>query len=385
MSSRCDLSRYTFFYHNIRELFCSSRLFSLLAACIFTTVVSSLSGQTVNAEFVNGIINASLVPGSGDIGQKINSAMSINPGGTVMIPNGTYSFGTTIQPPSSLGSGLTVDCGSLNTILKYTGSGDAIYINNILGPSIVFRNCTIDGSLSTGSSANGVHVQASSNVSFYDCIIKNFPGYGVYNQGAIIALYSNVSAITNGINLVDMPDTASGISTNALRWQGGSLQYGTTTNYWEAPGSSRDELNVLETTFEITSPVPQAIVEACDSCTIKNSYIEYIGGTGTGFPTMVIGNASGSGYGSGTNQTPKHFVLQNNLSLFPLGALGYEVFNVNSLTLNDDNEQGYPLHTIAFVSTPTLGITNVNVFLGLLNNSGGRYLNYNSSYFGQFQ
>ncbi|MGA7158385.1 MAG: hypothetical protein WBY53_16175 [Acidobacteriaceae bacterium] len=349
---------------------------------VFTAIAL---GQTVNAEFVNGVINASLVPGTGDIGAKINSAMGLVAGGTIMVPNGIYQFDTTIQPPANIGTGVTVDCGSPNTVLEYNGTADAIYIQDERAASIVFRNCTILASSTSGPSANGVHIQASAGVSFQNCVVENFKKYGIYNQGAIGSSFLNVNAISNGINLVNSPDISSSISTNAMRWVGGSLQYGVTTNYWESPNSGgRDQLNIIESVWELSSAVPQAIIEACDSCTIKDSYIEYIGVSGESFPTMIVGNALGSGYGSGTSQSPKHLRFENNLTFFPGSSLGYEVFNVSNLTLDDLDEQGLPKYIIDFSSTPTLGITNVNVIAGLFNWSVMAYLNSQSTYFGPF-
>jgi hypothetical protein len=366
----------------------------LLAFPVATSMVSAQNVRPsllgADLDLANGMINASLVPGrgNGDIGDKINAAMAQRPGGSILVPDGTYSFSTSIEPPANAGSGVTVNCGSTNTVLQYTGSGDAIHIHNpqAIGTSIVFRNCTIDGSKASGPSANGVHIQSAQGVSFFDCVVKNFKGYGVYNQGAIAPFFSNVMAATNGVNLVDVPDEATHMSTNGVRWIGGSLQYGGRTNYWEAPNSAgRNQENLLETIFEMSAPVPQAIIEACDSCTIRNSYVEYIGVSGVAFPPVVIGNAPQSGYGSQTSQIAKHLRLENDLTFFPSSSRGYEVQNVQGLTLNDLDEQGRPDCTIEFASDPTIGISDVNIIAGLYNWGVARFKNPRNSYFGQFR
>jgi hypothetical protein len=358
--------------------------------CLVLPLSRSVSAQAMNVEFVNGVINASLVPGqgNGDIGDHLNAAMALQPGGTVMVPNGTYSFSTTIEPPTNIGTGVTVDCGSTNTVLQYTGSGDAIFIRNQqnIGTPLTFRNCTIIATKESGPAANGIHIQASLGVSFYDCVVKNFKGYGVYNQGAIGAQFSNVTAESNGINLVDAPDETSHMSSNAIRWIGGSLQYPGTVNYWEAPHpSGRNQQNVIETIFEMATPMPQAVIEACDSCTIRNSYIEYIGVSGVNFAPIVIGNAPRSGYGSETNQYPKHFHMENNLTFFPARSRSYAVFNVQGLTLNDLDEQGSPDCMIDFAADPTIGIHDVNIIAGLYNYRVEKFMHSRSSYFGQFR
>ena len=340
--------------------------------------------QTVTAQIVNGIRNAALYSGS-DIGAQINNAMGS--GGTVMIPDGTYSFSTTISVVTPTVSGLTVDCGSNHTTLNYTGSGDAVYVSSTSGPSpsalIVFRNCTFNGSGAT-STANGVHVQNASGVVLENCIVENFKHYGVYDQGAIDSLYENVNALSNGVNLLNTPDASSGTSTNGMRWTGGSLQYATVTNYWEMPASAgRDQLNIVQTTMELTASqnIPQAIVEACDSCTIRDSYIEYLGASsGAAFPDVVIGNASGICGGTGTSQTVKHMRIENNYTIFPSGSNGYCVVNAQEVTFEDNNEQGIPDYFVIFPSSPTIGISNVTLIGGIWNwsvaatNDGSTYL-----------
>jgi hypothetical protein len=348
------------------------------------------SSRSTQFESSSRVINAALVPGrgNGDIGDRISTAMGLHPGGTILVPDGTYTFTTTVEPPANIGSGVTVDCGSTNTVLQYTGSGDAIHIRShqAIGTNIIFRNCTILGGKASGASANGVHIQSFLGVAFYDCVIKDFKGYGVYNQGAIAPFFSNVTAVSNGINLVDAPDEATHMSTNAVRWIGGSLQYGSRTNYWEGPASGgRNQDNLLETIFEMRAPVPQAIIEACDSCTIRNSYVEYIGVSGVSFPTVVIGNAPRSGYGSQTSQFPKHLRLENNLTLFPSSSRGYEVENVQGLTLDDLDEQGEPDCMIEFAPEPTIGISGVNIIAGLYNWRVARFVNPKNSYFGPFK
>jgi hypothetical protein len=378
------------------------RLLGLALATVISFVAFPAATSVVSAEsvaialrnadipLVNGMINASQVPGrgNGDIGDRISAAMALRPGGSILVPDGTYTFSTSIEPPANAGSGVTVNCGSTNTVLQYTGSGDAIYIHNpqALGTGIVFRNCTIDGSKASGASANGVHIRSAQGVSFFDCVIKGFKGYGVYNQGAVGVFFSNVMAKSNGINLVDAPDEATHISTNALRWTGGSLQYARITNYWEAPNSGgRNQLNTVEAIFEMAAPVPQAIIEACDSCTIRNSYVEYGGLSGVSFPTMVIGNSPRSGYGSQTTQFPKHLRLENNLTFFPSSSRGYDVENVQGFTLDDLDEQGKPDCVIEFAPHPTMGISDVNIIAGLYNWGVTRFRNPRASYFGPFK
>jgi len=350
------------------------------------SVSLAAAAKAANVEFFNGMVNAALVHGhgNGDIGDRLNAAMALRPGGTILVPDGTYSFSTTIEPPAKMGTGVTIDCGSTNTVLRYTGSRDAIFIHDqiAIGTTVVFRNCTVMADKASGTAANGVHVQSSLGVSFYDCVIKDFKHYGVFNEGAIGAFFSNVTAESNGINLVNAPDDATNMSSNAIRWIGGSLQYPATVNYWEAPSKNmRNQQNIVETIFEMATPMPQAVIEACDSCTIRNSYIEYIAVSGISFSPVVIGNAPHSGYGSETSEYPKHLRLENNLTFFPPGSRGYRVLNVAGLTLNDDDEQGKPECMIEFAHEPTVGITAVNIVGGLYNWSGDKFVNSQDSFF----
>ena len=367
--------------------------FKQLFGILIILAASFSTAQTViTAKSVNGVLNANQFSGS-DIGAQLNTVFSQYSGGTVMVPDGTYNFSTTISPALASNAGYTIDCGSTHTILNYTGQGDAVYLAHTSGlqSSISIRNCTIVGS-HAGGSANGIHIRAASGISLYNCVVAGFGGDGILQEGGVDTLIENVSSISNGINLLNTPDVSDEISTNAMKWIGGSLQYGTVTNYWEKPAPSgtsgflRDAGNTVQATFEISGVIPQVIIEACDSCTIENSYMEYVGSTGsTPFPAMVIGNATNSGYGSETAQYPKHLRLANNLTYFPSNSIGYEIFNAKNVTLDDIDEQGGPQYVITFANSPTIGISGVNIIAGLPGWTIGPYQNPQSSYFGSFK
>jgi len=86
-----------------------------------------------NAKFTDGVANALAFPGS-DIGEQINNAFAacqdavgVRHGCTVRVPNGVYSYATTIViPTGAYAETLWMDDAAA---LTYTGSGNAVYVS----------------------------------------------------------------------------------------------------------------------------------------------------------------------------------------------------------------------------------------------------------------
>jgi hypothetical protein len=160
------------------------RLITFLVVLLLLTC--SLTARTATIGTLNGVINPFSYPGE-DIGARINSAITANPNGAIIqIPQGVYSYTTTIQCPVTgkiaqyiiRGTGRAADnTTSTATVLKYRGAGgDAI--NQLIttasdqnSAGCVFEDFTLDGAMSGG---NGIHFGGTTYTEIHDVTIQNF-------------------------------------------------------------------------------------------------------------------------------------------------------------------------------------------------------------------
>jgi hypothetical protein len=104
-----------------------------------------LLGLPLGAQTAPGVANARTLPGNGDLGAKINSYFSsCSYACTVYLPPGTYTYSTTISiaPPAFATYRLI---GEKGTVLKYSGSGDGIFVTTNHVAQVGVANLQISG------------------------------------------------------------------------------------------------------------------------------------------------------------------------------------------------------------------------------------------------
>jgi hypothetical protein len=192
----------------------------------------------ISAPSVNGIVNAAALPGS-DIGAKISRYLAAQASSaTVFIPPGIYSFSTTISIPVVAQQTFMVNCLPNSVILKYTGSGDAVY--SVIGTSTQnvmsgVTGCTIDGSASRGY-ANGVHIKGFYGAHFDDVEVRNFMnGDGWLFQAGLVTCINCRSVYNkNGVHLLGASiDRLGTFSANGVHWIGGRIANNTQWGWYD--------------------------------------------------------------------------------------------------------------------------------------------------------
>jgi hypothetical protein len=106
---------------------------SVTASPNSTQTITQPSGTTLQVSSLNGALNATLYPGTPDIGVQVNNAIAALPAtcGSVYIPTGSYNFATTINKPRCV---KLVGAGAQSTILNWTPmSGTAVKAFDTLG------------------------------------------------------------------------------------------------------------------------------------------------------------------------------------------------------------------------------------------------------------
>lgn len=174
------------------------------------TLTGPLVGTSANFQTTNTVVNAALDPTAGDIGAKINHAISACPTSNgnaqcqIYVPAGLYPYTTTISLPlGTFGTlGLTLDPGA---ILQYTGAGDAVLTRITSNPTIA--NLIIQGGtiLGNSSATAGIHLKPSQKITIRNVAILEFlNGDAIYNEGAnAINIYDNdLQNNQNGVHLV---------------------------------------------------------------------------------------------------------------------------------------------------------------------------------------
>lgn len=340
----------------------------------FTTLTaktSLLSGS------VQGVLNAascgytnapSWCSGS-DIGAWVNAAASqLGGSGTIYIPDGTYTWATPIVLVSgSSNYKIALNCSSRATILNFTGTGSSSYNNAALAISGEQKpevsNCQFVGTSAT-SGTTGIYLHDSYESTFRSIIVSGFPSTNFVGVGAIdTRIYSSdFASSASGWGLKWAPDTVNSVGSNGNSMIGGTLQYNGAGNFWDAGISASyggDEQNTLDhVTMELNAASElQFLIEGTTSDSIENSYIENFGTATANAFTGVVGNYTGSGYGSSTAYTAFNFSFKKNFVASPLkGSYSTAtIFALNTSGLDVDTIQDYgnPNYTISFYAGGT--------------------------------
>lgn len=122
-----------------------------------------------------GVLSAAAFAGA-DVGAQINAAIAGLPagGGTVLLPPGTSAFATPIVITKP---GVTL-AGQNNTVLDYTGAGDAIVLGALGSSSAgnlnlwtVLKDFSLNG---TSNAANGIHCYNANAVTIRNVTVNSF-------------------------------------------------------------------------------------------------------------------------------------------------------------------------------------------------------------------
>jgi len=330
-----------------------------------TTSLQMMLGPLNSAGF-NGLVNAAVLTGS-DIGAKINS---FGPTGTLWIPEGTYSFSTPISITLTNTNNLHIICASHNTILNYTGTGDAVYVNGQLANGqFHMENCQLNGN---SGATNGVHLFDTANARLTNMVVSGFTlGSGIYGQGSLLGMFIGNGVTSNKYGVRLQPDTTNNYAANRNSVIGGSLGYNTSFNFWDEGNSSNyggDSSNVLDgVTLEENANVVQFLVEGTWNDAIVNSYIENNFGTSTSsLPTGIVGNIASSGYGSNATYTAVDFSFSNNYVTSVLAGSGFVTEtllaeNTTALTVTTISDTGSPSYFVNFNASGTNSYTSIGV------------------------
>jgi hypothetical protein len=329
-------------------------------SCLASTATADTSGNintpgSVTAGSVNGLTNAATLTGS-DIGAQING---FGPIGALWIPEGTYNFSTPISITQAAGNNLHITCASRNSILNFTGSGDAIFVNGGQSPTAQFdiENCQLTG---TGSATHGIHLFDTQNSRLTNLSISGFSaGAGVYGEGSLLGMFVGDDLIDNQYGEWLAPDTTNSFASTRNSTIGGSMQYNTGFNFWDEGNSSAyggDTSNTLDgVTMEESANVPQFLVEGTWNDAITNSYLEYISFTTSTADLFngIVGNITGSGYGSNTTYTAANFTFENNYLITPAKGIGFTTAsllaeNTAQLLVENVTDEGAATYGIDF-------------------------------------
>lgn len=297
-------------------------VFAFALSWLAITIEPSLLAQSppirTHAAPTADMINVSQPCTGSDIGAKIDYCLqTYGAQGTYFIPDGTYTFSTPILITQSGNQRMTLQCSGRGTRLNYVGSGAAIVVSSTsFLQSVTLANCSLDGSGATAG-AVGVYAHITQNLTLSNMYISNFSGENVLGQGSIGSLLLGTDLFGGGVNLKLENDDASDTGSNSNRMIGGSLQYGSTTNFWDAGKSTSnggDADNVLNhVLMEEHPPVPNAIIEGTWSDGIINSYIECLyQPSNSDYYNVIVGNKAASGYGSQEQRIASMFHFADN-------------------------------------------------------------------------
>src|SRR5271157_5924629 len=193
------------------------------------TVAGVKTFSTVNAQIVNGTVNAAAFPGA-DIGAMVNAAIAACSGNIagqqceVRIPQGVFNHTTTMN----LTAGVVLRCsGQETTTLNYTGSGTAI---NFAASGAQIHDCglTLGTSAQVGLDMAGHHGIAD----------------GVYLQGGgagttLIRVHSDVNMLSKV--------RESGILGTGIQVDHATDTYLTDVNIYGVPGNTTSQTLVVDT------------------------------------------------------------------------------------------------------------------------------------------
>src|ERR1035437_1092491 len=241
-------------FHDVRAVYSSGVSFRMMqcriSLAILTPVLATIcllpKGQSQVVPLGNPVrsqLIATNFPGS-DIGAQVNASFASCGGNcSVSIPQGVYTYATTIQIPISSQGGPSLICDSLSTKLRYTGGGDAVAAFGF-GDSqagLVIRDCTLDGTLSQPG-ANGLHLRSFGGATIENIRIFGFSGDGILNAGANSITFIGPDIEANYINVHNV-----GVVVNGQGWSANSNKmYGGVIGYAEKWGVYEDSSEVSE-------------------------------------------------------------------------------------------------------------------------------------------
>ena len=218
---------------------------------------------------------------------------------------------------------------------------------------VTVENCSFYGG-SAGRSANGFSLYDAWNFRGVNDYLYGFRGLSVDCTGCIDAVFLNDDIVGAGTwNVRLTVDQKHSINSNANQFIGGSIVYGGAGNVWDA--GSGDELNTFRgVTFEESRSVPQVLMEGVLNDAVENSYLEYMQpSTSQTLCSIVLGNRSGSGWGSDAAHTAR-FVRLSNLYMATPGSSGANItahicfLNSTYAHLEDTNAYGSPKYGAYF-------------------------------------
>jgi hypothetical protein len=381
-------------------------IFSLMSKAVLPALAGGVGfgaalGQTgttssVTAETVNGVVNVNLLSGT-DIGAQINSFLASGSSSTLLIPDGIYNFSTPVSGSLASAKNLHIMCASRAAILNFTGtSGDAFYFKGAtaLNNNLLVENCTLNYT-GGGSSVNGLHLQAFAGARFRNNSISNFSGSSVLLQGSINGHFDDNDLMRSGAwNVMLEEDTATSINSNMNIFTGGSIQYGglataKTGNILDkgvdgtTGGDTGNIFNAV--TIETSGSAPQAIFESTLNDAIEHSYLEcYNCTTAATSPVydVILGNYSGSGYGSNAAATAADFSFENNyVTSYPVatasgGAAAIYAINAPYLRVGGGEIPGGSTnYVVNYYSSGNNIQTSSYPFYAVLSSGGTPYLN----------
>src|SRR5271166_2757177 len=193
------------------------------------TVAGVKTFSTVNAQIVNGTVNAAAFPGA-DIGAMVNAAIAACSGNIagqqceVRIPQGVFSHTTTMN----LTAGVVLRCsGQETTTLNYTGSGTAI---NFAASGAQIHDCglTLGTSALVGLDMAGHHGIADA----------------VYLQGGGTA--TTLIRVHSDVNMLSKV-RESGILGTGIQVDHATDTYLTDVNIYGVPGNTTSQTLVVDT------------------------------------------------------------------------------------------------------------------------------------------
>lgn len=283
-----------------------------LTVPMLTTANAQITGGSVKANTVNGVLNAAICSGGSsaaawcsgsDIGAWVNAAFAACSNKcTVYVPAGTYSSSTTIEYPVATNgtAALRFDPGAT---LNYTGSGWAIEAN---GAGNASANVDIEVGTITGTSAGlgGIHLKAFNKGQVKSTSISGFTnGDAILNEGdnSVDIFAPNLSGNKNGVRNVGVVVGGNNYSANAIHVYGGMIASNTNWGWIEdginAGTVGPNENNVANgVVFENNgtngnSATGQIFNQQCDSCSFEHNYLEYFAGS-TKTNSIQVGDAS---------------------------------------------------------------------------------------------
>jgi hypothetical protein len=292
-----------------------------------------------------------------DIGAQINAAFASCSGRCyVRVPQGVYTYTTSIKIPVFMQGGVTLECDSASTTLRYAGSGDAMAALGVgeSEPGILIKNCSLDGSMAAPGT-NGLHLRAIGGGLIENLRVLNFTGDGVLNEGVNSATYISPDIEANSINVhnVGVSVNGAGYSTNSVKIFGGILGYAKKWGVYE--DSSQVEAafpnggNIYDgVNFEANGTDGEmsgnAFLQWCDGCVITNSYLEYFNSRHVP-ENIVIGGTNGDGVG-GVTASPQGVKIVNNHLLSDNAVDSVLVLNGRMIIVEGNSEVGNPTNFV---------------------------------------